>query len=263
MGASVLLLVIAGAAPASLEEGAAALEQFRTDDAVALLERARDQGPYLHTDYVRLYEQLGIAYAYQERTDPSLRAFEMLLGLSPGHAIRYTLSPKATFTFEKARKLAAERPEPTLDVGWSRDLTVDNPVTLDVEVVADPLGFLKRATLHWRVRGAGGWNLVPFQLAPPGGRVRQLIPALGSKRSETVEMYLVAADEKGNEVLLHGSPERPREIARKYEPPAPWYSRWQVLVPAGAVLAAATGAVVFAATRPPSPTAEVSLTWPR
>src|SRR5258708_7126283 len=39
----------------SLDQAAAALEEFRTGDALPLLERARSEGPYAFADHVRLY----------------------------------------------------------------------------------------------------------------------------------------------------------------------------------------------------------------
>ncbi len=261
MSPSPVLIALALAQASNLDLGAQALAEFRTDDAIALFEKARDEGPWRHADHVRLYEQLGIAYAYRERTADALAAFEKLIALDPGHAIPYTLSPKATFVFENARRAAAEHPSPQIDVFWRRDLAVSDAVPIDVEVIADPQGFLRTATLYWRVRGASTWNADPFALLPAGRAARRVVPALlpAPARPETIEVHLVGFDAKGNEVLLWGSSLRPREIPLAYRPPPPWYARWPVLAAAGAAVAVAGGVVVFAVARPPSPTLDIKV----
>src|SRR5262249_34771773 len=128
----------AGANTKSLDKGAALLAEFRAEDAVTVLEKAKSEGPYSRAEYIRLFEQLGIAYAYLERGGDALAAFDTLLALDPGRAISYTLSPKVTFLFEQARSAAADRVPPTIDVRWPPGLSVSDPIPVDVEVVADP-----------------------------------------------------------------------------------------------------------------------------
>lgn len=258
---TVLAVAVTSAPASSIEAGARALAQFQADEAVALLERARRAGPYRHDDHVRLYEQLGIAYAYLDRPEEALAAFDMLLALDPGHAVAYTLSPKATFLFEKARRAAAERPVPAIDVAWPRDLAVTDPIPITVEVVADPKAFLRRAALGQRLRGAPNYSRREFELLAPGAHRREVLdpPDPAAAGARTVEIYLVAFDERGNEVLRWGAPERPREVALRHVPPAPWYGRWWVWSVAAAVLAAGTGAAVYVATRAPASTVPTTL----
>jgi hypothetical protein len=256
------LLALAGATGAratpskSLDKGAELLAEFRAEDAVILLEDAKTEGPYTRADYIRLFEQLGIAYAYLDRSKDALAAFDMLLALDPGRAISYTLSPKVTFLFEKARGAAADRAAPTIDLRWPLGKTVSEPIPLDVEVVADPRKFLKRAKIQHRMKGAPEYQTI--ELALPAGREPQRIDlppgAPNSTKDEVVELYLVAYDQAGNEVHQWGTANRPREIAVRYEAPDPWYSKWWFWAIAGSVVAAGASAAVFAATREPGPT---------
>src|SRR5215475_6029688 len=119
-----------------LDQGVKALADFRAEDAIALLERAKKEGPYGRPDYIRLYEQLGIAYGYLDKNEDALKSFDMLLALDSGRAISYTLSPKVTFLFEQARSRASERPPPDIDLGWPLGLTVEDRIPVDVEVLA-------------------------------------------------------------------------------------------------------------------------------
>jgi tetratricopeptide (TPR) repeat protein len=252
----VLLLLLLGAHP-SLDKAARALAEFRPDDAVKLLNQAKEEGPYAHNDHVRLYEQLGIAYAYLERSDDAKHAFDVMLGLEPTHAISYTLSPKVTFLFEQARANAIQHPTPAIDLSWSRDLTVEDRIPIAVEVIADPHRYLEKALVRFRTKGNPTWKEQMLELPDVGAVARIELPpaASGSEQSEAVEVYAIAYDSSGNEVLLWGSEKRPREIGLRYEAPDPWYGEWWVWVTVGAVVAAGAGAAVFAATREPPDTA--------
>jgi hypothetical protein len=160
------MILVLLAAQASLEAGAKATEEFRVEDAVVLLERAKGEGPYRHADHVRLYEQLGIALAYAGRTDDAIAAFDRMLGLDPSHALRYTLSPKATLVFERARELAAARPTPAIDLGLPRGKMVGDPLPIDVDVLADPHGTFARAILHVRIQPGGRNSAGPGPAKP-------------------------------------------------------------------------------------------------
>ncbi|MCA9552535.1 MAG: hypothetical protein KC933_21055 [Myxococcales bacterium] len=262
----IALCLLLAAAPSPVEEAAAALADFRPEDAVQLLEAAKEDGPFPHEEHALLYEELGIAYAYLERSDDAVRAFVTMLALDPTRAISYTLSPKVTFLFEEARKQARGRPEPALDVSWPRDLKVEDPVPVDVGVLADPEGFLQRGRLYFREKGQADFQSLTLQLPPPGRDLRQVkVPPLaaGATEPKVVELYLVATDARDNEVLLFGSAARPREVSLAYEPPDPWYGKWWVWVIAGSVVAATAGTVAYAVTREPSPTVDGSFRWDR
>lgn len=220
------------------------------------MEKAKNEGPYSRADYIRLFEQLGIAYAYLERSQDALASFDTLLALDPGRAISYTLSPKVTFLFEQARSAAADRTPPTIDVRWPVGLDVEEPIPVDVEVVADPKSFFSWARIRYRLKGSPTYTTLDSELPKIAQPKRLEIPPLAaaSTHEETIELYLVAYDKAGNEVHQWGSETHPREIALQYEAPDPWYSRWWIWAIAGTVVAASASAGVFAATREPDPT---------
>lgn len=250
------MLWLLAAKPRSLDAGTKALADLRAEDAVTYLEQARREGPYTQDEHIRVYEELGIAYAYLDRTADALGAFDMLLALDPGHAISYTLSPKVTFLFEKARSKAADRAPPNVTVAWPLGLTVSDPVPLDLEVIADPLSFLKRAKVFTRLKGSSAYQALETNLPPVGGhRALQLdAPAPSATQPQVLDLYLLAYDAHGNEVYLWGSPQRPREVPLRYQPPDAWYQHWWVWAVAGTVLAAGASTAVFIATRTPSST---------
>lgn len=252
-----LALMFMSAGP--IDRAATALADFRPEDAVRLLEAAKTEGPYAHPEHVRLYEQLGIAYAYLGRSEDAVGAFTTMLSLDPTRAISYTLSPKVTFLFERARTQAADRAEASVDLSWPRGLDVEATVPVEVEVLEDPAGFLKKGSLFYRKKGETEFKSRSLRLPLAGSAIKRVeLPAVaaGDKAPAVLQLYLVATDANDNEVLLFGSAKRPREVALSYAPAEVWYGQWWVWAIAGAVVAVSAGSGVFVATREPPATVE-------
>lgn len=239
-----------------LEAGKAALAKFDVDKATVELDAAAAAGPLDWESNVTLWEQRGIAAAYAEDEAAALRAFDTLLVLDPGHFLSYTLSPRATFVFEKARTAAQHAARPAVQLQWRRDARIGDPLPVDVEVIGDPKGALRAATLAVRTRGAPQWRALDLALRPVGQFQRVVLPPTDGKAPATLELYLRVFDADGNEVLRWASPEAPRELALRYEPPQPWHRKWWVRAIGGGVLLATTGAIVYFATREPPGTVD-------
>jgi tetratricopeptide (TPR) repeat protein len=239
-----------------VDKASKALAAFQVQEAIASLLRARQQGPHKFDAHTRLYELLGIAYAYADRKADALSAFEMLLTLDPGYAISYTLSPKVTFIFEQARKLARQQVPPTLNLSWPPKLMVSDAIPISVEVTADPKGFLRRAVLYSRLKGTLKYRAAEMALPNRGAQTRVLLPpaAPESRQAEVLELYVVASDAQGNEVLRVAHPRYPLEIPLAYQEVVPWYKRWWVWAIAGLVITAGTGTAIYLLKRPPPPT---------
>lgn len=233
-----------------LSAGRDALAKFEVDSAQTHLAAAAEKGPLDLASHVTLWEQRGIAAAYVNDEPQALRAFAMLLTLDPGHLLSYSLSPRATFVFEKARTQATPALPPTMQVSWRRDLKVGEPVPIDIELVANPDALVRRATLMTRARGQANWRAADVDLRTPGYR-RVVLPPIAGAKPATVELYLRAFDARNNEVLRWADVGTPREVSLRYEPPTPWYRRWWVWASIGTAVAAGTGGVVYAATRGP------------
>jgi hypothetical protein len=231
----------------ALDRGVRALADSRFEEALSALLRAETEGPYSRADYIRLHEQLGIVYAYMDRPRDATRAFDKLLALDSGHMLPYTLSPKVTFVFERARKESDARVPPTLDVSWPRGLEVTQVVPITVEVVADPKHFLSRALLYHRVKGEAAYRRpIAIELEEPGYQEIRLSPLVRRPtQAETIQLHLVVQDPAGNEVLQVADAEHPKEIVLGFTPPTPWYRRWWVWAAVGGVVAAGTGIGVY------------------
>ena len=225
-----------------------ALVDQKVDEAKAALDAAEHAGPLDHASDVSLWEQRGIASAYIDDRASATTAFDMLLALDPGHVLSYHLSPKATWVFEDLR--ASKRIAPELDVTWPRGGKVGDPVPLDVEVVADPKGFLRRATVFVRTHGEASWHAADLPLAGKADQ-RVVLPPVAAKKPVSLDLYVKAYDDRGNEVLVWADPARPREIPLRYEPPQPWYRTWWGITAIGSVLATAAGVTVYELTIAP------------
>lgn len=224
------------ASAAVVEQGKAALAKQDVEAAQAAF--AQVAPPMDHATNVTLWEQRGIASAYVDDEPGAKAAFDRLLLLDPGHFLSYTLSPKATFVFERVRD--QPRTPPAVDVSWDHDARVGEPVPVTVEVVADPTKLLASGKLFVRVRGEQAWRTADVAL---NGRLA--LPPVIADKPASLELYLRAYDAQGNETLAWASPTAPREIALRYDPPTPWWRRPWVIAVAGTVLAAAVGITVY------------------
>jgi hypothetical protein len=239
-----------GEGAARVAAGKQALAKLDVDLARQALDAADRGGPLDHDANVTLWEQRGIAAAYVDDERTASAAFDMMLALDPGHFLSYTLSPKATFVFEKVRSTSRARGVPALDVNWPHGQRVGDPVPIDLDVVADPKRFLHRATVFVRTRGETGWRAADVALGGLADR-RILLPPVEAGKPVSLELYLRAYDDRGNEVLTWADPARPREIPLRYDPPTPWYLRGWFYAVAGTVAAIAVGVTVYEVTIAP------------
>jgi len=238
----------AGDAARQLDTANKALVDLKVDEAKAALDAAEHGGPLDHAHAVALWEDRGLAAAYVDDEAGATAAFDMLLALDPRHALDYTLSPKATFVFDKVRKQAG-RVAPELDVTWARDSKVGDPLPIDVEVIADPKKFLSRATVFVRERGETSWRAADLALSAKDQRV--VLPAIDARKAVSLEMYAKAYDAHGNEVLVWADPMRPREIPLRYVEPTPWYKQGWFIIGASAVAIAIAGVTTYELTVSP------------
>ena len=235
------------AAAKKLADSTQAITALDLDAAKADLDAAAQSGPLDHDEHVKLWEQRGIVAAYVDDVPGAKRAFDVLLALDPGHFLSYYVSPKATFVFEELRN-QKDRTPPAVDVQWQRGGKVGDPVPLDVSIVADPKQFLRRATLYVRTRGETSWRAADVTLQKDQ---RVVLPPVEADKPVSLELYLRAFDDHGNEVLTWADPTRPREIPLRYDPPPPWYRTWWAITIASSVVAIGTGVTVYELTLAP------------
>lgn len=245
-------------AAAALAASDAAQEVPDMDAALAALDRADDE-PLDLASHVRLWESRGVVRAYLAAAEPTPTnedaarvAFDRLLAIAPTHQLRCDISEQATLRFERVRATLEARAPRELEVTWPRDRKVGEPVAVDVETIADPVGVLRSATIYLRVRGATAWDATEVMLPPPGQRARVWLPAVRAQASTGVELFAVAHDRDGNDTLRWASPERPRDIPLRFDPPTPWYRTWWVWAIAGGAVAVGAGVTTYAQTWSPS-----------
>ena len=121
-------------------------------------------------------------------------------------------------------------------------------------MLADPKRFLRRATIFVRTRGEPSWRAADIELrstASSGRDARLVLPAIEATKPVSLELYLRAYDDKGNEVLTWADPARPREIPLRYDPPIPWYRRTWFYAAVGSAVAASVGITVYELTLAP------------
>ncbi len=238
-----------GDGAAKIAAGKAALAKQDVDEAKVALDAAdKGGGPLDHDAIVTLWEQRGIAAAYADDDKAAISAFDMMLALEPNHLLSYTLSPKATFVFQRVRE-DKTRVAPAVDIDLPHGQKVGEPVPLELDVVADPKKFLHRATVFVRTRGERDWRAADLPLTAKDKKL--VLPPVDAHQPVSLEVYLRAYDDRGNEVLTWADPQRPREIPLRYDPPPPWYERKEFLIPAGLAALIGVGVTVYALTLSP------------
>jgi hypothetical protein len=241
-----------GDGAAKIATGKAALVRQEVEQAKAALDDAAERGGPLDYDtHVTLWEQRGIALAFLEDVKGAAAAFDMLLALDPAHFLSYTkVRTEVTFIFEQVRTAMKASGAPAVDVNWPSGQKVGEPVPLDIEVIADPKQFLRRATVFVRARGETAWRAADVpSLAKGKGHL--VLPGVQATRPTSLELYLRAYDDRNNEVLVWADPARPREIPLRYDPPPAWYRNWKVYAVGVPVAVVLTGAIVYALTLAP------------
>jgi hypothetical protein len=226
-----------------------AVEAQDPDKANAAFAAIETSGPIDHDTHVILWEQRGILAGFLEDKPASKSAFDMLLALDPGHLISYGLKSDVTLLFEAVRADTKKRRPPELDIAWPKGLSTSDAIPLDIEVIADPKQFLKSATVFVRTRGETTWRASDLALAPKPTRI--FLPPVRATQPTSLELYLRAYDERGNEVLAWSDPTRPREIPLRYDPPPKWYRSWKTYAIGGTAAAVITGLIVYAVTLAP------------
>jgi tetratricopeptide (TPR) repeat protein len=251
----VLTLLLLSASTASLlDQAQQAIEHFRVERGLELLDRAKRDGPYRLEDHIRLYEQYALAHAYLDKRQEALRAFSMVLTLDPGHAIRYSLSPKVTLLFEEARRRARDEVALQIAVDLPRGRSVSQKLPIGVQVLADKRQILARVNLFWRRQGAQAYRQTTVPLLPPRNTGSVTLPALAPRATSgrSLELYLVGYDRSGNEVCRWHDSKRPRELSLSYTPPRRWYHKWWIWAIVGSAVAAGAGGAAFAIAHEPA-----------
>lgn len=237
-----------------LERGLKLLEMQEYEAARPELELALAERDYRLEQVVALYRALGVVRAFAGDDAGARWAFERLLSVDPGHALRYTLSPKATFLFEQARQTARARRALELSLATAPVVPFDQPIEVTLDRAADPLALVTRVQVLHRVKGSADWQQIDLAAPAIGGRQRVALPAVAADqavaeadgtRGALLELAAIGYSDAGWEVVRSPAPDRPHELPVGFDVPGPWYAQWWLWGLVGGGLAAvATGATV-------------------
>lgn len=252
-----LLLVAAGATPKApvspLERGIALLDKQEHEQALAALETAAQRGPYSYDQVVALYKNLGIARAFAGDDTGARRAFEQMLAVAPLQILSYTLSPKATFVFERARSEMKDLRATEFRIRSEPVVPLDHQIEIELECLVDNLQLIRRAEVLYRLQGNLEYGRVEVSPPTQGSTVEVRLPPVASAevaqdadgvRGTMLELALVGYDERGWEVYRGPHPDRPQVVAVGFDAQGPWHTRWYTwaLIGGGVLSAAAVAA---------------------
>ncbi|HSI05941.1 MAG TPA: hypothetical protein VLC93_15755, partial [Myxococcota bacterium] len=230
---------------AALNRGRELLARFELEPALTALEAAAHERGYGYEDNVALWEALGIARAYADRRQAAEEAFVHLLAIAPNHVLSYTLSPKATFPYEAARRRLERQPVAAIDYVWPRGQLAGDPLPVTIDILRDDLGLMRKAS----VCAARGDTAVTCAPGLPTGVGKPAVstisaPADTPVATETVALYVLLYDDAGNVVQRSADPKTPRLLQLPPRENRAWYQRWYTWAAAAGVLAVTTGIIV-------------------
>lgn len=256
----VVLLLAAAAptsAPSELERGIRLLVDNDIPAAVVVLSGVR--GPLALEDVVRLDENLGVALAYAGKSAEAEQRFGHLLAVEPGHVLPYSISPKATFVFEKVRRDMAQRRATEVTLETPAAAPFDREIALALTCRANALDLVASWQVCHRVKGSAvDYQCAPQPVRPIGETSTVILPAVPASAAATpaaaspdeapavMQVALAGFDGDGNEVYRNPSRTQPREIPIGIAVPGPWYSNIWLWTAAGVVAIAAAAGVAVA-----------------
>jgi hypothetical protein len=243
-------------APSELERGIQLLAGNDIPAAVVVLSGVR--GPLALEDVVRLDENLGVALAYAGKSAEAERRFGHLLAVEPGHVLPYSISPKATFVFEKVRREMAQRRATEALLETPAAAPFDREIALALTCRANALDLVASWQVCHRVKGSSAdYQCVNRPGLPIGETATVTLPAVPAsaavepaatapdKAPAVLQVALAGLDAQGNEVFRNPSRAQPREIPIGIAVPGPWYGNVWLWAAVGVVaIAAASGTAV-------------------
>ena len=267
--ALIVLLALGLATPARADEpvGPQALEQYLArgqklfdeqeySGAIQALAPVTRDARATRAQRLRALELIALAQFIRNDRAAARATFERILDIDPGYQLRDTSgSPQLRTFFDELKKQLI----PGFDPNAGADLehaaptaaTAGKPIEIEVRVTRGNVFDLVIST-----RRRGELTYQPALLAPRGdNRWRARLTPPPSSKPYVLEYFVEARDAGGAQIARIAAPDQPLEIALAAggpEPKRPWFTRWYVIA-GGAVVGAATGAVIVGATRGPGP----------
>ena len=262
---AIALLLVASPANAeriALDEAEKQQAAMEYAQAVETVQALVERGANSLADLKRAYVVAATSLASLGLSNDSKRYFTRLLALDPGFSLGADVSPKVHAPLADAKADWGKRPSLTAvhpHIGQAR---VDQPLTLKLKVVADPLKMVRGAAVSYQLPGKES----PSTLGTGGDDSERVLaiplPALDVKPGKmTYSLQLVDAhqnilwQEGPLELEILGASEAAAPIVAA----TPWYKRWWVWAIAGVVVAGATTAAVVATSRPDQ--SDIAMGW--
>lgn len=225
-------------------------------NAVAALVRAEKEKGIEPVVLVQLYRLKGQAAVLAGDEPLAIEAFKRYLALEPA-AEGVGLSEASVTSFKAAQKFWEGKQPMAMDHLPPGKVPPNEPVTIPVRIVSDPLRMIHARKLFYRREGASKWEAIALGRSEQSAKLpRTPLPLTG--KSYRMEYYIVAMNEHGAIIDALGSATSPLAFLvteDAIDRPPPIYKRWWFWAGAGAVLAGtiATIAIVQADGLPDTP----------
>jgi hypothetical protein len=240
-------------------------------DPDAALVELQPRTPMVFAEFVEHQRLLATARAFVDDVDGAVAAFDELLATDPGFTMPYTVSPRVTLAFERARAARRGRLPLMFEVAAPALVPPATPIVVEGRRRSDPAQAITQLALDVDVPGSGDARQTYTLAAVEGdGTVRFTVPAPlitsssptddASRRGVLLRRQLRGLEVDGVERFVAAPVSVPVGFAAT---PSVWESPWvwgsaAVVMIAGAV----TAAVIVAIATVPD-TADVDITVQR
>ncbi|MFZ5471473.1 MAG: tetratricopeptide repeat protein [Myxococcota bacterium] len=242
------------AAESTLHRAETALEELELEQAEKLFRKALEV-PASREERVTAYRGLGLALAFQGKTNEAVEALEKLLLIDPKAEIDRSLGPKVTEPFGQAQRNVA---------GKKNELSVQRKKTGELFIeLREDVPLAEEVTVHARTGAHGAFTPLTAAVGAP------LMMSFAEEKD--VQVFAEAVDANGGVLYQVASRQRPlqlpapvakkevpavRNLTRKeprleQRPPSEDSSWWPILVGTGVVIGAGLAAAAVITQPPP------------
>jgi hypothetical protein len=252
--------IFAQEGPTQIEKAVSAFAELDFEGALEKLELAQEASGNKPGDLVRIHSLRGLCLVALNKSGEATQAFTAALSIDPAFRLDGDLSPRYQEPFQQLLEKGV--PALAVDIDVPRRLTQGDPVTVGVELKADPAGISHKLVFRHRRRGQPRYSAIRVKLKKNKTVSFYLPPGIWSGQGTgPIEWYAQLLDRFGGLLLTKGDRDHPVIVPvqdrkptgpvlptgsvvaatpRDEEEPA-WYQRWWVWAIIGGTAAAVGG----------------------
>ncbi len=248
-----------------IDKAASAFSALDFEGALQYLEQAHGMAGNGREELIRIYALGGLCLASLGRMAEAEKSFAAVLSIDPAYRLGDDISPRYREPFLKVLKKGVARLAVSVTV--PNPLTLKEPVSVELKLLADPVGLARKLSFRYRRGDQGKFSSVRVKLGVGKAKSFYLPPGIWRDAGlQPLKWYAELRDRFGGLLLQKGSASHPVTVAVVKPKPkmipalsglaagrasvkdedSSWYQRWWVWAIVGGVAVAAAGGTVAA-----------------